>query len=162
MFSVAYCASISQNEIDKVVMLSLADQRTVGIYAISSRIIDFTSVPIRSFYVLYTRKLIIEGRSSNQIGRSLSVEMLIALVSTAGLAALLTMLSIWPDLLGHNVASATQLFGVLLAVPAFKNLLEYHSELFFVYQHMTVRAVLATALVGCEGRSAGTAAGCFR
>ena len=43
-----------------------------------------------------------------------------------------------------------QLFGVLLAVPAFKNLLEYHSELFFVYQHMTVRAALATSLVGLK------------
>ena len=150
MFSVAYCASISQNEIDKVVMLSLADQRTVGIYAISARIIDFTSVPIRSFYVLYSRKLIMEGRSRNQIGRSLGVEMIIALISTAAFAALLTTLTIWPDLLGHNIASATQLFGVLLAVPAFKNLLEYHSELFFVYQHMTIRAALATLLVGLK------------
>jgi O-antigen/teichoic acid export membrane protein len=150
LFSVAYCASIAQNEIDKLVMLSLADQRTVGIYAISTRIIDFTSVPIRSFYVLYSRKLIIEGRQRNQIGRSLAVEMLIALISTAGLATLLVTLAIWPDLLGHNVAVATQLFGVMLAVPAFKNLLEYHSELFFAYQHMTVRAVLATALVGLK------------
>ena len=150
LFSVAYCASIAQNEIDKLVMLSLADQRTVGIYAISTRIIDFTSVPIRSFYVLYSRKLIIEGKNRNQIGRSISVELLIALVSTAGLAALLVALSLWPDLLGHNVAVATQLFGVLLAVPAFKNLLEYHSELFFVYQHMTVRAVMATALVALK------------
>lgn len=150
LFSVAYCASIAQNEIDKLVMLSLADQRTVGIYAISTRIIDFTSVPIRSFYVLYSRKLIIEGRQRSQIGRSLGVEMLIALISTAGLAALLVTLAIWPNLLGHNVAVATQLFGVLLAVPAFKNLLEYHSELFFVYQHMTIRAVLATVLVGLK------------
>jgi O-antigen/teichoic acid export membrane protein len=150
LFSVAYCASIAQNEIDKLVMLALADQRTVGIYAISTRIIDFTSVPIRSFYVLYSRKLIIEGRQHNQIGRSLGVEALIALVSTAGLAALLVALSIWPDLLGPNVAVATQLFGVLLAVPAFKNLVEYHSELFFVYQHMTIRAVIATALVGLK------------
>jgi hypothetical protein len=107
-------------------------------------------VPIRSFYVLYSRKLIIEGRKRNQIGRSLGVEASIAIVSTAGLAALLAVLSIWPDMLGHNVAVAAQLFGVLLAVPAFKNLLEYHSELFFVYQHMTVRAVLATALVGLK------------
>ena len=150
LFSVAYFASIAQNEIDKLVMLSLADQRTVGIYAISTRIIDFTSVPIRSFYVLYSRKLIIEGYRRNQLGRSLGVELLIALVSTAGLAALLMTLSIWPNLLGHNVAVATQLFGVLLAVPAFKNLLEYHSELFFVYQHMTVRAVLATVQVGLK------------
>ena len=150
LFSVAYCASIAQNEIDKLVMLSLADQRTVGIYAISTRIIDFTSVPIRSFYVLYSRKLIIEGFRRNQLGRSLAVELLIALISTAGLATLLVTLAIWPNLLGHNVAIATQLFGVLLAVPAFKNLLEYHSELFFVYQHMTIRAVLATVLVGLK------------
>jgi O-antigen/teichoic acid export membrane protein len=150
LFSVAYCASIAQNEIDKLVMLALADQRTVGIYAISTRIIDFTSVPIRSFYVLYSRKLIIEGYRRSQLGRSLGVEMLIALISTAGLATLLVTLAIWPDLLGHNVAVATQLFGVLLAVPAFKNLLEYHSELFFVYQHMTIRAVLATVLVGMK------------
>ena len=150
LFSVAYCASIAQNEIDKLVMLSLADQRTVGIYAISTRIIDFTSVPIRSFYVLYSRKLIIEGRQRTQIGRSLGVEVLIALVSTAGLAALLVTLSIWPDLLGRNVAVAIQLFGVLLAVPAFKNLLEYHSELFFVYQRMTIRAVVASVLVGVK------------
>jgi O-antigen/teichoic acid export membrane protein len=150
LFSIAYCASIAQNEIDKLVMLSLADQRTVGIYAISTRIIDFTSVPIRSFYVLYSRKLIIEGRRRNQIGRSLGVEILIALVSTAGIAALLVALALWPDMLGHNVAVATQLFGVMIAVPAFKNLVEYHSELFFVYQHMTVRAVLATALVGLK------------
>jgi O-antigen/teichoic acid export membrane protein len=147
MFSIAYCAFISQNEIDKLVMMSLADQRTVGIYAISSRIIDFTAVPIRTFYVLYSRKLIRDGRRRGQIGRSLGVEMLIALVSTAGFAALLAVLSIWPDLLGHNVAAAAQLFGVLLAVPAFKNLLEYHSELFFAYQAMTLRAVLATSLV---------------
>jgi len=150
LFSIAYCASIAQNEIDKLVMLSLADQRTVGIYAISTRIIDFTSVPIRSFYVLYSRKLIIDGYQRGQLGRSLGVEALIALISTAGLATLLVALSIWPNLLGHNVAVATQLFGVLLAVPACKNLLEYHSELFFVYQHMTVRAVLATVLVGLK------------
>ena len=62
----------------------------------------------------------------------------------------MVVLSIWPDLLGPNVAVATQLFGVLLAVPAFKNLVEYHSELFFVYQHMTIRAVIATALVGLK------------
>lgn len=147
LFSISYCSFISQNEIDKLVMLSLADERIAGIYAISSRIIDFTSVPIRTFYVLYSRKLIAEGRQRSRFGRSLGVEALIAMVSTAAFIALLGVLSIRPDLLGRNVASAMQLFGVLLAVPAFKNLLEYHSELFFAYQQMTIRAVLSTSLV---------------
>jgi len=150
MFAIAYCAFISQNEIDKVVMLSLADQQTVGIYAIASRIIDFTSVPIRTFYVLYSRKLILEGRMRNRIGRSLSVEIMIALISTLAFAGLLAVLWIWPHILGHNVSSAVPLLMVALAVPAFKNLLEYHSELFFVYQRMTIRAVLATSQVGLK------------
>jgi O-antigen/teichoic acid export membrane protein len=161
LFSVAYCAFISQNEVDKLVMMSLADQRTVGIYAISSRIIDFASVPIRTFYVLYSRKLISEGRVRNQVGRSLGVELLIALISTMAFAGLLATLSIWPNLLGHNVASATQLFGVLLAVPAFKNLLEYHSELFFAYQQMTIRAVLATLMVGLKAAALALLLICF-
>jgi O-antigen/teichoic acid export membrane protein len=161
LFSVAYCAFVAQNEIDKLVMLSLADQRTVGIYAISSRIIDFTSVPIRTFHVLYSRKLIREGRQRSQIGRSLSVELLIALISTVAFAALLAVLWVWPNLLGHNVAAATQLLGVLLAVPAFKNLIEYHAELSFAYQAMTIRAVLTTSMVGLKAAALALLLLCF-
>jgi hypothetical protein len=142
-------------------MLSLADQRTVGIYAISSRIIDFTAVPIRTFYVLYSRKLILERRALNQIRRSLGVETAIALTSTIAFAGLLTTLWIWPNLLGHNVASVVPLLGVLLAVPAFKNLLEYHSELFFAYQQMTVRAVLATSQVALKAAALALLLLCF-
>lgn len=149
MYAIAYSAFVSQNEIDKVVMLSLADQRTVGIYAIASRIIDFTSVPIRTFYVLYSRKLILEGRPRG-IGRSLGVEVMIATISTAAFAGLLGVLWMWPTVLGHNVASATPLLMISIAVPAFKNLLEYHSELFFAYQRMTIRAVLATSQVALK------------
>jgi O-antigen/teichoic acid export membrane protein len=161
LYSIANCAFISQNEIDKLVMMSLADQRTVGIYAISSRIIDFTSVPIRTFLVLYSRKLIRDGRKRSQIGRSLSIEMLVALTSTAAFAGLLIALSIWPNLLGHNVALAMQLFAVLLTVPAFKNLLEYHGELFFAYQQMTIRAVLATSLVVLKAAALALLLVCF-
>lgn len=147
MFSVFNCALISQNEIDKVLILWLADQRTAGIYAISARLIDFTAMPLRTFYVLYSRKLILEGRKKGHLGRNLTVEALIALISCLAYAVLLAALSMWPNLLGHNVAAATQLFGVLLMVPAFKNLLEYHSELFFAYQATTVRTWLAVSLV---------------
>jgi O-antigen/teichoic acid export membrane protein len=150
MYAIAYSAFISQNEIDKVVMLSLADQRTVGIYAIASRLIDFTSVPIRTFYVLYSRKLILEGRAGNKIARSLSVEVMIATISTIAFSGLLAVLWMWPGLLGHNVATAIPLLMVAFAVPAFKNLLEYHSELFFVYERMTIRAVLATSQVAIK------------
>jgi len=161
MFSISYFAFVSQNEIDKLVMLSLADERTVGIYAISSRIIDFTAVPIRTFYVLYSRKLISEGKTCGRFGRSLGVELVIALISTLAFVSLLAVLTLWPNILGRNVNSAMELFAVLLAVPAFKNLLEYHSELFFAYQQMTIRAVLSMALVVVKAAALALLLVCF-
>ena len=150
MFAIAYCAFISQNEIDKVVMLSLADQRTVGIYAIASRIIDFTSVPIRTFYVLYSRKLILEGRDAQQHRpqpqrRSHDRADLHPRLRRPAGGAVDLAASSRPQRFVRR-----PLLSVALAVPAFKNLLEYHSELFFVYQRMTIRAVLATSQVALK------------
>ena len=150
LFAVSYFAFNAQSEIDKIVMLSLADERTAGIYAIAARLIDFTTVPMRTFYVLYTRKLIREGRAIDVIRRGLTVEAVIAVTSTAGFLALLAVLHLHPLLLGPNVAVAAQLLAVLLAVPALKNLLEFQSELFFAYGRMTARAVVATALVALK------------
>ena len=46
-------------------------------------------------------------------------------------------------------------------MPAFKNLLEYHAELFFAYQAMTMRAVLATSLVGLKAAALALLLVCF-
>ncbi len=148
MFTLSYCALMAQGHIDKLIVLSLADARFAGIYAISSRILDFTALPFRSFYTLYTRKLFGEGkRIHNALRRTLTLEGMILLLSLLGFAGLALLLWRWPHLLGENIAVAAHLFLAMLMVPAFRNLMEFHAELFFVYGRMTARAVIAIALV---------------
>ncbi len=147
MFCTSYFAFSVQNQLDKLIVLALADARIAGIYAIATRILDFTAVPFRTFYVMLTRKLIAEGRPRHLIRRGLTVEAIIAVLATAGFGALIALLHLWPHLLGPNVAEALPFFAMMLAVPAFKSLLEFHGELFYVSQRMTPRAVLAVTLV---------------
>ena len=148
MFALSYFALNAQGQIDKLIVLSLADARFAGIYAISSRIVDFTALPFRSFYTLYTRKLFGEGkRIKNALGRTLKVEGAIMALSLLGFAALAMLLWQWPLLLGPNVAVAAHLFLLMLLVPAFRNLMEFHGELFFVHGRMSARAAVAVGLV---------------
>ena len=148
MFSLSYFALNAQGQADKLIVLSLTDARFAGIYAISTRILEFTALPFRSFYTLYTRKLFAEGkRIQNALARTLKVEGAILGLSTLAIAALDGALWFWPNLLGPNVAVAAHLFMLMLMVPAFRNLIEFHGELFFVHGRMTARAVIAIALV---------------
>lgn len=146
-FALSYLSFSAQSQLDKVIVLSLTDARLAGIYAIATRIIDFTTVPFRNFYVLYCRKLIAEVRPANLVRRGLVVEAIIAVASTLGFAAVIGVLWLWPNLLGAHVAEAASFFALLLAVPAFKNLLEFHGELFFVTGRMTARAAVAFGLI---------------
>lgn len=147
LFCLSYFAFSVQNQLDKLIVLSLADARLAGIYAISTRILDFTATPFRSFYVMFTRKLLGEGKPRDLVRRGLVAEGGIALLSTLGFLVLVGVLLARPGLLGGNVESALPFFAMMLAVPALKNLLEFHGELFYVSQRMTIRAVLAVALV---------------
>jgi O-antigen/teichoic acid export membrane protein len=148
MFSLSYFALNAQGQVDKLIVLTLTDARFAGIYAISTRILEFTALPFRSFYTLYTRKLFAEGkRIRNALARTLKVEGAILGLSTLAIAALDGALWFWPNLLGPNVAVAAHLFMLMLMVPAFRNLIEFHGELFFVHGRMTARALIAIALV---------------
>lgn len=148
MFAVSYFALHAQGQADKVIVLSLADARLAGIYAIATRLVEFTALPLRSFYTLYTRRLIGEGRRiRNAVRRIFLMEAAILGISTLGFLVLVAILWHWPDLLGANIASAVPLLALMLAVPAFRNLLEFHGELYFVGGRMTARAVVAVGLV---------------
>lgn len=147
-FAVSYCMFLAQGEIDKVIILSLAGERAAGIYAISIRLIDLTGVPLRPMFMMYSRKLIQAGRATKALIReSLKIEALVAGVSTGGLLALIVLLTFWPTILGANVSSAYGMLTVILLVPAVRNLLEFHSELFFAFGNMGLRAVVTAALV---------------
>lgn len=148
LYAFAYFAFLAQNEADKLIILWLAGERTAGVYAISMRIIDLTAVPLRPVFVLYSRKLMKAGRvTSELLGEIIRVEGAVALVSTVGFCAFLALLTVWPHALGQNVSSAAQLLIVVIAVPAAKNLLEFHAELFFAFNRMGLHGMLAAAMV---------------
>lgn len=147
MFAVSYFALNAQGQIDKVIVLSLTDAKFAGVYAIATRMIDFTAIPFRSFYTLYTRKLFGEGKKvRNSLAGTLKVEGVILVASTMAFLALTLLLWLRPNLLGANVAVAAQLFAPMLIVPALRNLMEFHGELFFVSGRMTAAAGVAIVL----------------
>jgi O-antigen/teichoic acid export membrane protein len=74
----------------------------------------------------------------------------IALVSIAGMAALGFALALWPTLLGRNVADAAPLVLLVLLVPAFRNLVEYQSELLYARGRTGMRAAILALLGGLK------------
>lgn len=147
LYALSTSVLLVQNEIDKVIVLLLAGERVAGIYAIAMRIIDLTAVPLRPIFVMYSRRLIQAGAATRALVREcLRVEVSVALVSTAGILAIVGLLAIWPNLLGRNVSAAWSMLAALVLVPAVRNLQEFHAELFFAFRHMGVRAVVAVGL----------------
>lgn len=150
-YALSYFTFLAQNEVDKIVILWLAGERAAGLYAIAMRLIDLTAAPLRPVFVLYSCRLIAGGRVTRRILRDcLRVEALVALASTAGLAGIVAVLHGWPGLLGRNVAVAGGLLGSVALVPAIRNLLEFHAELFVAFDRMGLRSLLAVTVVGVK------------
>lgn len=148
LYAASYFMFLAQGEVDKIIILSLAGERMAGIYAITMRLIDFTGVPLRPMFMMYSRKLIQAGRATRQMMREIiKVEAIVALVSTGGLLGLIAALYVFPGLLGPNVSTAYGMFAVLIAVPAVRNLLEFHGELFFAFGSMSLRAAVTAGIV---------------
>jgi O-antigen/teichoic acid export membrane protein len=136
----------AQSELDKLLVLTLAGPAIAGLYSIAMRIVDLTAIPVRSFNQLLVQALM-RGSHSQAGSRRMLTEAGIAAVSTAGLLAVIALLFIAPNVLGKNVAMAGALFPLLLAVPAFRNLIEYHAELLYAAQQGG-RRLIQLALTG--------------
>lgn len=150
-YAFSYFTFLAQTEVDKLVILSLAGDRMAGVYVIAMRIVDLTAAPLRPLFVLYSRKLLLAGRARVALLREIvQVEAFVAAVSTALFAALLSVLGHWPNALGHNVASAYGLLSLLPVVPAAKNGIEFHGELFFAFNRMGARGAFAAAMVALK------------
>ncbi|WP_449257082.1 lipopolysaccharide biosynthesis protein [Bosea sp. (in: a-proteobacteria)] len=138
-----------QSELDKLLVLGLAGERTAGLYAIALRVIDLTAMPVRSFNQMLVQK-IMQDRGVGG-GRRLAVyEAGIALVSVAGLVAVIVALKPFPGLLGRNVSEAAYLFAPMLLVPAFRNLVEYHAELLYARERTGSRILLLCLLTALK------------
>lgn len=134
-----------QSELDKLLVLGLAGERTAGLYAIALRVIDLTAMPVRSFNQMLVQK-IMQDRGVGGRRRLAAYEAGIALISVAGLAAVIIVLKPFPGLLGRNVSEAAYLFTPMLLVPAFRNLVEYHAELLYARERTGSRIVLLCLL----------------
>jgi O-antigen/teichoic acid export membrane protein len=143
-------AFYAQGELDKVLVLALAGERTAGIYAIAMRLIDLTAIPVRSFAQLLVQKTMRDRAHPVEIGRQVIIEGAIAAVSIAGFAAIMVLL--WPDprLLGGNLARAAPFLPLLLLVPAFRNLIEFHGELLYARELVTGRLLALLGLAALK------------
>lgn len=136
-----------QSELDKLLVLSLGGPQIAGLYAILMRLVDLTALPVRSFNTIVVQKLMTSPQWLSSWRMRWSIEGGIAAISVAGLAFLGGFLHYFPTALGGNVADAAPLILVALLVPAFRNLVEYESELLYARGKTTIR-VLVLALVG--------------
>lgn len=136
-----------QMELDKLLVLSFGGAHLAGIYAIVMRLVDLTAIPIRSFTMLLTQKMMRTPALLASITRRIGVEAMILAVSTAALATLAVVLKWFPNLLGSNVAEAAPLLMLALLIPGLRNLAEYQAELLFARGQTFIRAI-NQALIG--------------
>lgn len=136
-----------QMELDKLLVLSFGGAHLAGIYAIVMRLVDLTAIPIRSFTMLLTQKMMRTPALLASVKRRFGVEALIMTVSTLALGALALILYWFPGILGSNVAEVAPLIMLALLIPGMRNLVEYQAELLFARGQTFIRAV-NQALIG--------------
>ena len=143
------CAEIifyAQMELDKVLMLALAGGEVTGIYAVIMRLVDLTAMPLRAFNTLLVQSLMNTPDLMKSWKRRFAMEGGIAVVSTLALGAAALLLWIQPTLLGKNIALVAPVLLFALAIPATRNIVEYHSELLYARGQTFARAGLLALL----------------
>lgn len=135
-----------QSELDKVLVLTIGGAETAGIYAMIMRLVDLTALPVRSFLTILTQRLMRNPQLIDGLRARIGLEAAVGGVSTAGLVAMALVLTVFPNALGSNVAEAAPYLILVLLVPAFRNLLEYHSELLYATGRTVVRTAVLAAL----------------
>jgi O-antigen/teichoic acid export membrane protein len=135
-----------QSELDKVLVLSLGGPETAGIYAMIMRLVDLTALPVRAFLTILTQRLMRTSKMLDAFWNRVKLESAVAAVSTAGLLGMAGFLWIFPNALGKNVAEAAPLLILVAMVPAFRNLIEYHSELLYATGRTVIRMLVLSSL----------------
>lgn len=136
-----------QSELDKLLVLAIGGPVTAGLYAIIMRLVDLTALPIRSFNMLLVQMIMRSGDAIGSIRIRVMIETGIAAVSTAALLFFAGFLTLYPTALGQNVSEAAPLLIFVAAVPALRNLIEYHSELLYATGRTFIRT-LNLAIIG--------------
>jgi O-antigen/teichoic acid export membrane protein len=130
-----------QSELDKLLVLALGGAQTAGIYSIIIRLVDLTAIPIRTFNMMLVQKLMRDNSVLLSFKRRIGMEVGLFVVSTIGFTVLAGFLQVFPNALGKNVSSVTNLLFLVLLVPGFRNLVEYHAELLYARRQTGLRAI---------------------
>ncbi|WP_075292514.1 lipopolysaccharide biosynthesis protein [Pararhizobium arenae] len=136
-----------QSEFDKIAVLSIGGPAVSGLYAIIMRLADLTALPVRSFNTLLVQKIMRTPGTISSWRIRLAIEAIIAAVSFMAIAAMAIYLWILPNGLGNNLSQAAPYVMAVLLVPAFRNLIEYHSELLYA-TGATVRRMINLLFAG--------------
>ena len=137
----------AQSELDKLAVLAIGGAELAGVYAIIMRLADLTAVPVRSFNMLLVQRLMRAPESLRSMAARSGIELLIFAVSAAGLAFLALALWLYPNALGRNVSIVSGALILALAVPGFRNIIEYHAELLYA-RGQTGARMINLALIG--------------
>ncbi|MDO9418267.1 lipopolysaccharide biosynthesis protein [Pararhizobium sp.] len=120
-----------QSEFDKLVVLAIGGPAVSGIYAIIMRLADLTALPVRSFNMLLVQNIMRSSAVIQTPRTRAAIELAIAAVSFLAIGSMGLYLWIIPAGLGRNVAEVSPYVLMVLFVPGFRNLIEYHSELLY-------------------------------
>ena len=135
-----------QSDLDRLLVLKLGGEALAGLYAIVMRLADLTAMPMRAANVMLVQWIMRGRRSGTTVSKRVLVEIAIAATSAAALGAMAVALHVLPEWFGPSIALAATVLGLMLAVPAFRNLLEYHTELLYAHEAMATRVALLAVL----------------
>ncbi|MFP5076313.1 lipopolysaccharide biosynthesis protein [Rhizobium sp. YIM 134829] len=138
-----------QSEFDKLVVLAIGGPAVSGIYAIIMRLADLTALPVRSFNMLLVQAIMRAPKTLHRPFARPLIELAVAGVSFAAILSMALYLKFIPNGLGKNVSEIAPFVLMILLVPGFRNLVEYHSELLYATGR-TVRRVVNLSLVGAS------------
>ncbi|OJF95249.1 lipopolysaccharide biosynthesis protein [Pararhizobium antarcticum] len=136
-----------QSEFDKIAVLAIGGPEISGIYAIIMRLADLTALPVRSFNTLLVQKIMRTPETIGSWRLRLIIEAVIVAVSCLAITSMAVYLHMIPNGLGNNVAQVAPWLMAVLLVPAFRNLVEYHSELLYATGH-TIRRIFNLVVAG--------------
>ncbi len=135
-----------QSEMDKVLVLAIGGEIIAGAYAIVMRLVDLTAMPLRAFNTMLIQWIMRQRQSHKTVNLRLLVDAGVAAISIIGLLGIWVLLYFTSSHLGENIVLGASLLLFVLLVPAFRNIIEYHTELLYAYEKMASRVILLATL----------------
>ncbi len=135
-----------QSELDKVLVLALGGEALAGLYAIVMRLVDLTATPLRAASTMFTQWIMRARQARDEVRTGWLADIGLGVVSVLALCGIYVLLWMAPDILGDNIATASTFLLAVLLVPAFRNAVEFHTDLLYAHERMAARVLLLGSL----------------